>query len=47
MDLEEVVRTSLKKNPEVNLLGEVFDIKAWIDPFINTLDKISAAHHFW
>lgn len=33
--------------PSIHLLGQLFDIKRWMSPFVNSINGISKAHHFW
>ena len=46
-DMYNLVRESMDNlTPEVILLGQVFDIKGWLAPYINQIDGITAGHHF-
>lgn len=42
-----IQESSTKPTPRMVIVGQLFDIKRWLDPFINRIAGISKAHHFW
>jgi hypothetical protein len=42
-----VLSSSTNPKPHVHLVGQLYDIREWLGPYVNRIEGISKAHHFW
>lgn len=42
-----ILTSSTNPEPTVHLIGQLYDVRDWLSPFVQRIKGISKAHHFW